>query len=213
MNSSTPRATGRRTGLSATAWSAGALACAALVLVACAGDQQKINAIKAVNLGFKVEYEKLLAEKGSRVYKMSRADAFVAMRVALAQLGLRTEKQDLALGYLSVAAAAPLPLTDAEWRSASQIDLPLLRLLIEPHVGIAAKFVEFEPQGLDVVITATFLDAAYGTEVSITVRLRETAPPRSGWPRREYVAPQILNVGLEKIFSTFENELRAGPPR
>jgi len=41
------------------------------------------------------------------------------------------------------------------------------------------------------------------------VRLRETAPPKSGWPRREYVAPQLLRVGLEKIFSTFERELRA----
>ncbi|MEO6745391.1 MAG: hypothetical protein ABIN08_12980 [Caldimonas sp.] len=190
-----------------------AVAFAALVLAACAGDQKKANAIKAVNEGFRVEYEKLLAEKGARVYRIGRSDAFVAMRVALAQLGLRTEQHDMSLGYLSVAAPAPLPLTEAEWRSASQVDLPLLRRLIEPQVGIVANFVEFEPQGLDVVISATFLDAANGTEVSLTVRLRESAPPRSGWPRREYVAPQILSVGLEKIFATFEHELRAGPQR
>lgn len=183
-----------------------------LALCACASEQQKINAIGAVNQGFRVEYEKLLAEKGSRVYPYKRADAFLAMRVALAGLGMRTEQQDASLGHLAVAAGAPLPLTELEWRTASQADLPFLRQLIEPHVGIAANFVQFEPQGLDVVINATVLETAAGTKVSLTVRLRETAPPRSGWPRREYVAPRLLTVGLEKIFTAFERELKAGPP-
>ncbi len=182
-----------------------------LVLAACASDQEKINAINAVNKGFRAEYEKLLADKGSRTYKLGRADAFVAMRVALAQLGLRTEQQDVTLGYLSVAAPAPAPLTSAEWRAASQVDLPLLHRLIEPEVGLVANFVHFEPQGLDVVINATFLDVKDGTEVSLTVRLRETAPPKSGWPRREYVSPQVLRVGLEKIYGAFERELHAAP--
>ena len=123
---------------------------------------------------------------------------------------MRSEQQDQILGHLSVGAAAPLPLTDDEWRAASQVDLPFLRRLISPHVGAAANFVQFEPQGLDVVISAAFLDAPGGTEVSLTVRLRERAPPRSGWPRREYVSPQVLRVGLEKIFSTFEHDLRVG---
>lgn len=183
----------------------------ACLLLACANDQQKINAINAVNQGFRVEYEKLLADRGTRLYKVSRADAFVAMRVALAELGMHTEQQNVALGRLAVEAPAPLPLTDDEWRSASKADLPLLQRLIEPYVGIVANFVQFEPQGLNVAINATFLDVAGGTEVSLTVRLRETAPPKSGWPRREYVSPHVLGLGLDKIFSTFERELRAGP--
>ena len=66
---------------------------------------------------------------------------------------------------------------------------------------------------MQVVINAVFLEAPRGTEVSLTVRLREIAPPRSGWPRREYVAPHVLTVGLDKIFAGFERELRAGPRR
>src|SRR5260221_560274 len=113
-------------------------------LVGCASDQKKINAINAVNQGFRVEYEKLLAERGARQYKVKRAEAFLAMRVALAGLGMRPEQHDVSLGHLAVAAPAPLPLTEAEWRTASQADLPLLRRLIEPHVGFVANFVEFE---------------------------------------------------------------------
>jgi hypothetical protein len=190
-----------------------ALAPMLVLLAACASDSEKITAINALNQGFRVEYEKLLAEKGTRLFKTPRADAFVAMRVALAQLGMQTEQQDMTLGHLAVAGAAPLPLSDEEWRSAAQLDLPLLRRLIEPYVGAAASFVQFEPQGLDVVINAAFLDAPGGTEVSLTVRLRERAPPRSGWPRREYVGPRTVTVGLEKIFATFERELKAGPQR
>lgn len=185
----------------------------ALALTGCASDAQKISAINAVNQGFRVEYERMLAAKGTRSYKLNRAETFLALRVALAGLGMRTEQQDLTLGHLAVAATAPLPLSDEEWRSASQADLPLLQRLIEPHVGMAASFVKFEPQGLDVVINATVLEAAAGTEVSLTVRLREIAPPRSGWPRREYVAPHLLDVGLEKIFATLEREIRAAPKR
>jgi len=183
----------------------------AIVLAGCASDQQKIDAINAVNQGFRIEYEKLLAEKGTRSYPMNRSDAFVAMRVALAGLGMNTEQQDQNLGYLAVAGRAPLPLTEDEWRKASEQDLPLLRRLISPHVGMASNFVHFEPEGLDVVINATFLEDAGKTSVSITVRLRETAPPKSGWPRREYVAPHLMNVGLDKIFAALERELRAGP--
>jgi hypothetical protein len=195
-----------------TARSAIVLVCA-LALAGCASDAQKITAINALNEGFRIEYEKLLADKGARVYRLGRNDAFVSMRVALAELGMKTEQQDLSLGHLAVAAKAPLPLTDDEWRRASEADLPLLRRLIEPHVGAAASFVQFEPQGLEVVINATFIEVPAGTEVSLTVRLREIAPPRSGWPRREYVSPHVLGLGIEKIFGAFERELRAGPQR
>jgi len=195
----------------AKAWRVGGVLSMAALLCGCASDQQKINAIGAVNQGFRAEYEKLLAERGSRVYRQDRGDAFLAMRVTLAGLGMRTEQQDVTLGHLAVAAKAPLPLSDEEWAAASQADLPLLRQLIEPHVGMAANFVRFEPQGLEVVINATFLDTPAGTEVSLTMRLREIAPPKSGWPRREYASPHVLQVGLEKIFGAFERELRAGP--
>ena len=185
----------------------------ALGMAGCVSSAEKINAINAVNEGFRADYERQLAEKGTRVYPVSQAEAFVAMRVTLAQFGMRTEQQDQTLGHLAVAANAPVPLSDDEWRAASEADLPLLRRLIAPHVGAAANFVQFEPQGLQVVINAVFLEAPRGTEVSLTVRLREIAPPRSGWPRREYVSPHVLTVGLDKIFGSFERELRAGPQR
>lgn len=182
-------------------------------LAGCVSAPEKIGAIEAVNAGFRVEYERILAEIGTRRIALPRRDALVALRVALAGLGLHTEAQDLELGLLVSAGPAPRPLSDAEWAQASALDTPFLRRLIEPHVGIAANFVQFEPQGLDVLISATVIAQGSGSEVALTVRLRETAPPRSGWPRREYVGPNLLRTGLATIWAAYEREVRAGLTR
>ena len=79
-------------------------------------DADKIAAIRAVNDTFRVEYEKILIENGTRVFNTRYDEAFVAMRVAMASIRMRTENQDQALGHLVVVAPAPLPLNDAEWR-------------------------------------------------------------------------------------------------
>jgi len=181
----------------------------ALLIAGCASDQQKINAIHAVNEGFRVEYEQILGEIGKRQVGLPPREALVALRVTLAGLGLHTEAQDPDLGLLACVGPAPRPLTDAEWEQASGQDTALLRTLIEPHVGVASKFVRFEPQGLDVVISGTVVAQGSGSEIALTVRLREVSAPRSGWPRREYVGPHLLRVGIEKIWAALDQEVRA----
>jgi hypothetical protein len=74
---------------------------------------------------------------------------------------------------------------------------------------LLAEFFNFEPEGLDTVITATIIDARGGSEVSLTMRMREVAPPKSGLPRREYPPPSALQTGLEKIWGALERELGA----
>jgi hypothetical protein len=186
----------------------------AMLLAGCVTDEDKKAAINAVNEAFKVDYERILAEKGTRLFKVHRSEAFTAMRVSMAGLRMKTENQDESLGHLVLAAPAPLPLDTQEWRRVSDIDLPVLKRIIEPYVGaIPTVFVHFEPQGLEVVIGATFLEVEGGTEVSLTVRLREVSPPPSGWPRRSYLSPTVLNTGLKKIWDAYDQELRAGPQR
>jgi len=180
----------------------------AVVLTACATQEQKRDAIGAVNRAFRVEYEAILAEKGTRIVRASRIVAYEAMHVALARVGMQVEAQDPGLGYLAVVAPAPRPLDLAEWRQAADADLPNLREITRPHIGARSQFISFEPQGLLVVINATVLDVRAGTEVSLTVRLREVAPPRSGIPRREYVTPTAVSMGLDKIWALFEEELQ-----
>lgn len=181
-------------------------------LAACVSDLEKKGAISAVNEGFRPEYDRIIASEGVRIVDAPAGEAFMAMRVAFASLGMRTESQDQAIGYLLVSGDAPLPLDEAGWDAASAMDLPLLQKLIKPHVGVAANFVEFEPEGLSVRVSATFVaKSESSTEVALTVRLQEKKPARSGWPRREYVSPNVLRAGLGRVWTAFDHELNSKP--
>ena len=177
-------------------------------IVGCATQQQVVDAIHAVNETFRTHYESILAQKGTRMVGMSKRESFDAIRIALDRLGMQIESQDPGLGYLAVFAAAPLPLNAVEWRQATEADLPLLREIARQHVGMAAEFIRFEPEGLQVLITATALERPNGSEVSLTMRMREIAPPRSGIPRREYAPPTAVRIGLDKIWNAFDQEMR-----
>ena len=180
-----------------------------LPLAACITDTQKRDAINDVNQAFRVEYEAILAEKGTRTYQTTPAQALDAMRVALGRLGLRVADQAPDIGYLNVVGPAPAPLNLQEWAEVNERDLPKLREIIKKHLGLMGNFVRFEPEGLEVLINATVLASRGGTEVSLTARMREVAPPPSGMPRREYLPPSAVRMGLDRIWGEFERELRS----
>jgi hypothetical protein len=181
---------------------------APLAIAACASDEQKRNAINDVNAEFRVQYEQVLTERGTRLYRANPDEAFAALRAALGRLGMRVADQAPRIGYLSVVGPAPSPLSPQEWRIAAEQDQPKLREIATQHVGLLGRFVSFEPEGLEVVINATTLEMRSGVEISLTARMREVAPPKSGMPRREYLTPSAVRMGLDKIWAEFERELR-----
>jgi hypothetical protein len=183
--------------------------CAVLVILAagCMPPPKDIaEAIKAINKAFRADYEVILKENGTRVYKVTRAEAYDAVRVSLARLGMIVEAQDPVLGYVNVYAPAPLPLSQEEWRHASEADLPRAREIIGPYVGLFAHFFKFEPEGLEVVIGGTVVEVPTGVAVSYTARMREVAPPKSGMPRREYLPPTAVQMGLDKMWRELQRE-------
>lgn len=186
--------------------SALAVAC----LPGCVTDANIACAISAINTQFRDEYESILAEKGSRNYPgLNHKDAIAAVHATLARLGMRVENRDAELGYLNVYAPAPRPLDHDEWQRAAQADLPHMREIAAQCVGWASQLIKFEPEGLDIVIIATAVETGQDTKISLTMRMREVAPPRSGMPRRDYAPPTAVRLGLDKIFGALETELRA----
>ena len=178
------------------------------LLGGCVSDAEKINAIKAVNDDFRQEYEPIIRAQGTRLFNASQPQAFVAMEACLRKLGMIVEAQDSSVGYIRAAAPAPAPLTDEEWQRAGETDLPRMRRIVKEHVGPMGGFIKFEPQGLDIVLNVTTLaTSSRQVEVSVTMRMRETAPPKTGYPRREYPPPSAVRMGIAKFWSQFEIEL------
>jgi hypothetical protein len=188
---------------------AGWCAALAVVVAGCVTLDDKRNAIEDINKAFRADYESILAKCGTRVYDVTRAEAYDAVRISLARLGMTVESQDPVLGYVNVFAPSPRPLNLEEWARASEADLPRTRAIIGPHVGIFANFFNFEPQGLETVISGTVVEVPSGTEISYTARMREIAPPQSGFPRREYLPPTAVRAGLNKMWAELEREFKA----
>lgn len=184
---------------------------AALLAVLAAGcmTQDKVrDAINEVNVVFRTQYETILAQKGTRVFAVSQGAAFPGVRAAMFQLGMHLESQDAGLGYLSFAAPAPRPLNLLEWREVAQADLPMMREIAARHVGlIPSWFITFEPEGLEIVINATVIPVAAGSEISLTARMRQVTPPPSGMPRREYAPPTGVHKAIDKMWTQIEREL------
>jgi hypothetical protein len=183
----------------------------ALSMAGCATpDSKEIGcAVTAINQNFRADYEIILKQNGTREFKVSRAEAYDAVRVSLARVGMTVESQDPVLGFVSVFGPAPRPLDLNEWNQAAAADLPRARQIIGPCIGMYSHFFTFEPEGLEVVITATVVEGAGGTSVSYTARMREIAPPRSGIPRREYLPPTAVWMGLNKLWAELEREFKA----
>jgi hypothetical protein len=191
---------------------AGLCALFAIFVAGCAvpGDKERGEAVVAINKAFRADYEAILAENGTRVFNVKRGEAYDAVRVSMARLGMTVEAQDPVLGYVNVYAPAPRPLNNEEWETAAAADLPRTREIIGPHVGIFRHFFNFNPKGLETVISATVVERPAGTEISFTARMREVAPPESkDYPRREYLPPTAVRMALAKMWAEIEREFKA----
>jgi hypothetical protein len=179
----------------------------AALAAGCVTTEGARDAINEVNKDFQKQYEEILRERGTRAFAVPSAQAYAGVRTAMRRLGMRLEGQDPDIGYLNFAAPAPTPLDDEEWKEVARKDLPLMQRLAARHIGLPAYLIGFEPEGLDIVINATILPAHGGSEVSLTMRMRQVKPPPSGLPRREYAPPTGVRMGLDKIWAQVEREL------
>lgn len=184
----------------------------AVLITSCASKDDLRSAAEEVSEVFRVEYERILKERGTRVYPRRRDDAVYRVRTAALQLGMRVESYDLDLSYVRFSAPAPRPLNLREWGEAAEQDLPLMRRIVEKHVGWLLKWaVPFEPEGLDIVINATVVPASGGSEVTLSMRMREVKPPPTGMPRREYPPPTGVRKGLDKLWAAIDEAMEVKP--
>jgi len=187
-----------------------AFACAALVFLAggCASQANIRDAIVAVNREFQTQYEQILTSEGAREFRAPAGETHAAVHAALTRLSMNLEEDNPDLGYVRFGAPAPAPLSADEWKEVAKADLPMMQNIAARYIGLPAYLIGFEPEGLEIVITATIIAEGRRSEVALTVRMRQLKPPPSGMPRREYAPPTGVRMGLEKIWAEIERELK-----
>jgi hypothetical protein len=188
------------------------VALAAVAAAACVDRSMLIKSANEVSVEFCRQYEQILHERGMRSYPRRRDDAVYRLRTAAQSLGMRIESYDLELGYVRFVGPAPLPLNLREWASVAEQDLPLMRKIVAENAGWMTQWlIPFEPEGLDTVINATAVATSRGSEIRMSMRLREVRPPPSGFPRRECPPPTAVRRGLDKIWAAVDVAMEVRP--
>jgi hypothetical protein len=174
----------------------------------CVSNSEYNSAILRLDDAWKAENAKTLATLGRRTVAASPALALLAARGATRELGMLVEKENAETGFLLVTAAAPTPLTHAEWTQVQRTDTPNMREIISKDVGAVSWFVTLDPSAKDVLANVLVTQRPKGAEVSIGLRLRSKSTV-TGRARRSQPPPTALRIGLHKFWAAFDGELAA----
>ena len=180
----------------------------AIGVAGCVSTTEYNSAILRLDDAWKAENARTLATLGRRTIAVTRARALLAARGATQRLGMLVEKENAETGFLLVTAAAPTPLTGAEWTTVQKADTATMRSIIAADVGAASWFATLDPSAKDVLANVLVTHRRGGTEVSIGLRLRNKKAV-SGRVRRSQPPPTALRIGLHKFWTAFDGELEA----
>ncbi len=157
-----------------------AVATLGFALAGCVTDASYNAAIVRLDSEWKAANDRTLRTLGRRTVALSRTRALIAARGATQKLGMLVEEENVETGFLLVTAAAPTPLTAAEWAEVQAADTTKMQSVIAREVGVASWFATLDPSAKDVLANVLVTEKSAGVEVSIGLRLRNKRAPGPG---------------------------------
>lgn len=180
-----------------------------LGLMGCQPPLAVVNrAVTNIDFAWKLANDEILEKDGSRKFKASHYQAFVAAQGTLRKIGTVVEKQDLPSGFLFATAAAPTPLSPAEWEIVKETDTTDMRKIAVEEVGYMGWFANLDPASKDVLINVYVVARHDQAEVSIGMRLRNKKDIK-GLKKRTQPPPTAMKLGLEKFWRVFDEQLQS----
>lgn len=183
---------------------------ALLFLAGCVTDSQHNKAISDIDAFWKSKNDDFVSSEGRRIVQMPQREAFIAVQKTAQRLGMTIEDVDRDTGFLLASSTAPTPLTQDEWKIVQEHDTDEMRQVVGETIGAASWFVDLDPTGKEVLANVLINETGEGTEISIGIRLRATRS-EAGLDRRLQPPPTAMRIGMEKFWSTFEEEAGQRP--
>jgi len=182
---------------------------AALFLAGCISFEETNRAMMAVDTDWAPENHAIFENEARRSYAVDSEVAFTALEAAFTKLSLLVNRRNREEGSLVGRAVAPRPLSDAEWNSASEVELPRVKATVTREVGpMAGMLVTLSPSSYYLLFAAGVSGDATRTQIGFTGRMASIAPIRGRY-YNEFMPPAALRLGVEKLWAAFETELRA----
>ena len=179
-----------------------------LIGVSCVTDKTYNRAVLDVMSSWKALNEKTLEGLGTRFFRATKKQGFLAAQLATRQIGMIVEKESYETGFLLATSTAPTPLTMDEWKVVQDADTRAVRAILGKHSVIMGWFYTLEPASKDLLANVFVTEKDEGIEVSIGIRLRSTKKTSDKIARLE-APPTAVPIGLRKFWAVFEKELIA----
>lgn len=177
-------------------------------LVGCTSAERYTAAVTRVDLQWKKKNDRTITNAGQRTFTMQRRVAFSTARRTLTRLGMVIEAQDFETGFLFASAAAPVPLTEAEWNQVKRADTGEMRTIAATELGPIARFAKLDPVGKEVLVNVFILELGDRVEVTLGLRLRNNNPKLASMAQRSQAPPLAVKIGIEKFWHEFDGELK-----
>ncbi len=187
-----------------------AIVAAMLSLAGCGITIEENNrAIMAIDSEWASENHTIFENEARRNYAVDSDVAFTALNATFVKLSLQVRQRDRQSGALVGRAVAPRPLSDAEWNAVSELELPRVKEVVSREVGpVAGMLVTLAPSQYFLQFAASVTGDETRAQIAFTGRMASIAPIR-GYYYNEFMPPEALRRGVEKMWATFEAELRA----
>jgi len=165
-----------------------------LFLTGCAAQLQ--DGISKLDAHWRAENKSLMAQLGTRYYKLDKQKAQTAMLMALSNLELTIEQQDANSGFILAKGNAPRPLDAAEWKRVVDIETPTMH-------SIAGPFVTLTGDNYDVIVNSIMFERPSDIQVNLRFRVKFTGNTH-GLIVGDQAPPEAIRIGIPKVWDEFE---------
>ena len=100
-------------------------------LTSCTSVQEIDFVMGKVNEKWKQENAEINSVLGAKVYPDNQEACFTAVEKTITNIGFRITEKDAEAGFIRGVAAAPIPLTEAEWEKVEEAEEP-------PYAGVSS---------------------------------------------------------------------------
>ncbi len=167
----------------------------ALSLTGCVSLEQIQGKLNNLDAAWRIDNEKLITALGTRYYKISKEKAQTAMLIALANLEMSIENQDIQSGFILARARMPRPLSASEFDRAWAIDKPRAQEITGYDLVMTGNS--------DVIINTFILERDGDVQINIRFRTKYTGNTH-GMAISDQAPPEAVKIGYPKIWNEFE---------
>lgn len=166
-----------------------------LGLSGCAPMQGAQTQMDKLGATYADENAKLTTAVGTRYYKISKEKAQSAMLLALTNLDVSVENQDLKSGFINGKSTLPKPLSQAEFDRAWAIEGPRAKEITGYDI--------FWPGTIDLISNILINERSGDVQVNIRFRMKHTIV-KEDWVILTQIPPEVARVAYRKLWDEFE---------